>query len=242
MASKPFPTPAGAHLEALSAKAAEYGLDNPGVSYGEGDDSILASFEALRQLQAEGKICRVGLAGYPLPVLLRLCLLILAKTGRPVDIVQSYAHQTLLCSTLEDGYLSAFEKARVPQVVNASPLSMGILTAAGGPDWHPAKRVPALYEPTRQAVQIAKECGSTIEAAACGFGYRTLEYNGHPVPVVVGCTNLDQIHQTLRTFADVNSGRADPAREKAEKAILELFESKGVRNISWQSPAPEALE
>jgi aryl-alcohol dehydrogenase-like predicted oxidoreductase len=194
-------------------------------------------------MQAEGKIRAVGLAGYPLPTLLRLALLILHETGSPVDVVQTYAHQTLLCSTLEDGFLAAFATARVAQVVNAAPLSMGILTAGGGPAWHPAKSVAAVYDATREAVQLARECGSTIEAAACGFGYRTLEYNGAPVPVVVGCTNLDQIHQTLRTYAEVNGdGPADPSRVKAEKALVELFAQRGVKNVSWQSPAPDAFE
>lgn len=242
--SKPFPSPAGAHLDALGPKAAEWGLEPPYVSHGKGDDSILACLAVLREYQSRGVIKRVGIAGFPLPVLLRLSLLELAATGKPIDVVQSYSHQTVLCSTLGDGFLRALtEDAKVPQVMNAAPLSMGILTAGGGPSWHPAKKVSALYEATREAVVLAKEKGSTIEAVACGFGYKDLRQdNGAPVPVVVGCTNLDQLHQTLQTYAEVNGhGALQPERIEAEKAVLELFKERGVHNVSWQSPAPDSL-
>lgn len=249
VASKPFPTPAGAHLDALTDPqvAAAYGLDDPTVSYGPGDDKILACLAVLREFQARGVVKRIGIAGLPLPVLLRISLLALHKTGVPIDVVQSYSHQTLQCSTLGDGFLDALTTtARVPQVLNAAPLSMGILTAAGGPAWHPAKQIPALYGATREAVELARQCGSTIEAAACGFGYRELrDGNGVPVPVVVGCTDLAQLHQTLRTWADVNGGGAVEGVEErlvAEDKVVELFKERGVHNYMWQSPAPEAFE
>lgn len=232
------------HLDALTTPAA-YHLDTP-TSLGAGDDAVLAALGALRELQAAGKIRRVGLAGYPLPTLLRLSLLVLERTGVPVDVVQSYAHQTVLCSTLGDGFLDALtERAGVRQVVNAAPLSMGILTAGGGPEWHPAKRVPAVYDATRAAVDLAREKGSSIEAVACAFGYRTLRQTGGGiVPVVIGCTDLEQLHVTLRAYADVNGGEVDPEverrRDDAEREVLALFKERGVHNVSWQSPPPDA--
>lgn len=245
------PPAQGTHLDALGASAAAYHLSDLGTttSLGAGDDAVVVALEALRDLQAEGKIRAVGLAGYPLPTLLRLSALILARTGKPVDVVQNYAHQTLQCSTLGDGYVSALEKAGVRQVVNAAPLSMGILTAGGGPAWHPAKAIPSVYGATREAVELAKERGSTIEEVAIAFGYRDLrQSNGAVVPVVVGCTDLEQLHATLRAYADVNAEkREDTAgekerrekRDRVEEEVIALFKERGVHNVSWQSPAPD---
>jgi aryl-alcohol dehydrogenase-like predicted oxidoreductase len=232
------------HLFALGSESEAYGLspEDAGTSFGPGDDSILACVAALRGLQSVGKIRRVGLAGYPLPVLLRLSRLVLARTGTPIDVVQTYAHQTVLCDTL-GAFLPALAEARVPQVVSAAPLSMGLLTAGGGPAWHPARRVPALFDATREAVTLAREQGNgvSIEAAACAYGYKPLEHGGAPVPVVIGCTNLDQVHLTLRAFGEVQRGEVSADNLRVQEELVKLFEGRGVRNVSWQSPAPEAF-
>lgn len=240
----PHPSPAGMHLDALGPDAAAWHLDPPYVAQGPGDESILETFAVLREYQAAGKIKRVGLASFPLPVLLRLCLLILERTGQPVDIIQTYCHQTILCSTLEEGYLAAFtDRAKVPQVVNAAPLSMGILTTSGGPAWHPARSVDKVWNATREAVELCKAHGTTLEAVAVAFGYRTLRQdNGAVVPVVVGCTNLEQLHQTLQTYAQMNGGTLQPEVAAAEKAVRKLFEERGVLNWSWEKPSPEDFE
>ncbi|BEI90139.1 uncharacterized protein CcaverHIS019_0302090 [Cutaneotrichosporon cavernicola] len=233
------PPAQGTHLDALGDGAAEYHLTSL-EPLGAGDQVVLAALDALRDLQSEGKIRAIGIAGYPLPTMLRLCRLAQAA-GHPVDVVQSYAHQTVLCSTLAS-FLPAFEAAGVKQVVNAAPLAMGILTAHGGPEWHPAKYVPAVYDATRAAVRLAKEMGSTIEDVACAFGYRPLNMaNGAVVPVVIGCTDLKQLHMTLKSYAEVNGGQVSEATLEAEDAVVKLFEERGVHNVSWQSPAPKDL-
>ncbi|KAL1409991.1 hypothetical protein Q8F55_003991 [Vanrija albida] len=240
-AAGPFPVPAGLPLASLSAGTE--GLSPPYVSLGPGDDAVLASLAALRELQAEGKIKRVGIAGYTLPVLLRLALLVLHTTGRPLDLVQSYSHQTLQNSALGDGYLAALnDSARVAQVVNAAPLSMGLLTRSGGPEWHPARSVPKLHPAVAEAAELAAARGTSIEAVSIAFGYKELQQaDGAVVPVVVGCTNLAQLHQTLQTFHDINSG-ADAERDAVAAEVVELFKQRGVHNYSWQSPGPGSFD
>ncbi|GMK58164.1 hypothetical protein CspeluHIS016_0501960 [Cutaneotrichosporon spelunceum] len=240
------PPAQGTHLDALAddAGAAKYHL-NAHTPLGAGDEAVLAALGALRDLKVQGKIRAIGMAGYPLPTLLRLCRLAQAA-GHAVDVVQSYAHQTVLCSTLAP-FLPAFEAAGVVQVVNAAPLSMGLLTSHGGPDWHPAKYIPAMYEATREAVVLARECGSSIEDVACAFGYRPLTMgNGANVPVVIGCTDLAQLHATLRAYAEVNGGIGSDATEatkarEIEEAMVKLFQERGVHNVSWRSPAPKDM-
>jgi aryl-alcohol dehydrogenase-like predicted oxidoreductase len=162
-------------LEALTnpKEREQYHLDPPYKPAGPGEQSILDTYAALRELQLAGKIRKIGIAGYPLPFLLRLALLIKEQTGRPIDIVQSYAHQTLLNSTLSAGYIAAFERAGVKQVVNAAPLSMGILTTQGGPDWHPIREVKEgrYYQATRDA-KTWRKC--TVHRKAT-LGWHTIE-------------------------------------------------------------------
>jgi aryl-alcohol dehydrogenase-like predicted oxidoreductase len=201
---------------------------------------VLAALGALRDLQAAGKVRRIGIAGYPLPTLLRLARLAQAA-GHPVDVVQSYAHHTLQCSTLP-AFLGAFEAAGVRQVVNAAPLAMGILTAGGGPEWHPAKFISAVYGATRRAVADARERGTSIEEVACNFGYRPLvQGNGAAVPCVIGCTDLQQLHATLQAFGRAQRGEAEQKVLDAEAALIAGFKERGVHNVSWQSPAPKDM-
>ncbi|CAK9783576.1 Aldo/keto reductase [Cutaneotrichosporon oleaginosum] len=232
------PPAQGTHLDALTNPAA-FHLTDP-TPLGAGDERVLAALGALRDLEAAGKVRRIGIAGYPLPTLLRLCRLAQAA-GLPVDVVQSYAHHTLQCSTLP-AFLAAFEDAGVAQVLNAAPLAMGILTAGGGPDWHPAKYIPDVYPATREAVDVAKQRGTSIEQVACNLAYRPLLLgSGGVVPCVIGCTDLAQLHVTLRAFAAANNGDVEEKVMETERVLVELFKSRGVHNVSWQSPAPKDM-
>lgn len=211
--------------------AASYGLNPPYSPRGRGDQSILDCLSVLRELQGEGKIREIGLAGYPLPVLLRLSLVALHTHGIPVDIVQSYAHQTIQNSSLEEGYLRALtDQAKVGQVMNAAPLAMGILTTSGGPEWHPARGTP-IFGATRQAADKCREMGTTLEDVACDFGYRTVrQEDGRIVPVVIGCKNLEEVHMSLRSYKRANG---QGARRDVEEQVIKIFDDAGVRHVSW---------
>ena len=114
-----------------------------------------------QQQQQQRKIRYVGISGYPLPVLLRLAKVIRAETGRPLDIIQSYAHFTLQNTCLgDDDTLAGFRDAGVAVVPNASPLGMGLLRSVGVPvgakgDFHPAP--PELRERVRRAAKFVEE-------------------------------------------------------------------------------------
>ena len=136
-------------------------------------------------------------------------------------------------------------------VVSASPLGMGLLTKGGIPDWHPAK--PALggrlVQAVREAVGMCEQEGRTIEDVACEFGYRKLlippavgeqEDEEVPVPIVVGCKSLEEVHASLKCFARANDIQKKGTRreedERLQRKVRERFAQLGVRNWSWQSP------
>ncbi|KAK8853070.1 hypothetical protein IAR55_003771 [Kwoniella newhampshirensis] len=206
------------------------------------ESSVLEGITTLRSLQDENKILLCGIAGYPLPILLRLSLLVLHITGKPLDVVQTFAHQTIQNDSLSAGYLSAFtQHAKVGQVVSAAPLAMGILTKGGGPEWHPGRAYPELWQATRQASTLCEEKGTSLVDVALRFGYRPLfQEDGKRVPIVVGCTDLDQVHSNLQRWSEANDplSEDDNDKKKAQEAqIRKIFEQKGVERWSWACPS-----
>ncbi|KDN53442.1 Aldo/keto reductase [Tilletiaria anomala UBC 951] len=122
--------------------------------HGEGDEKILGAVRELFKLKDEGKIKMAGISGYPLPVLLRLARMVATNPPfRPLDSILSYSNHTLH-SDLLPAYIMLFEcnpfrfpgapteaaagtEWTPPFIMNASPFSMGLLTEAGPPPWHP---------------------------------------------------------------------------------------------------------
>lgn len=94
---------------------------------------IHETLPALQSLKEQGVVRRVGVTGYPLRVLRRL----LTESPVPVDTCLSYCHHTINDATLVPELLPLLE-ARGVGLINASPLSMGLLTPRGPPAWHPA--------------------------------------------------------------------------------------------------------
>lgn len=191
-----YPDPAGFHLDALDpAHSADYHLgflhtDEKPKSLGKGDDSILAALEVLRNYQTQGKIRKIGIAGYSLPLLLRLSLLVLHETNQPLDIIQSYSHHNLLTSTLPTFIPYFRHRAKVQHIANASPFNMGILTSRGPPDWHPASEKVKLA--AREVVNDLSE-SIKIETLASRFGMRELRSGDQIVPVVIGAKDFQEV-------------------------------------------------
>lgn len=217
-------------------------MQPPYQSRGAGDDEILGALAALRQLQAEGKVRHVGLAGFPLPQLLRLSLLALHTTGSPIDVVQTYAHQTLLNHTLEAGYLAALkERAQVGTVINASPLAMGVLTEGLGPEWHPVRGEEGMLRAVKEAVEVCKAQGTTLADTALRYGLRELvPGDGQKVPCVIGCKDVDEVKKAVEAWLKTNTGVDQKADETVEK-VVRLFEDNKLRGWSWQSPPDDML-
>jgi aryl-alcohol dehydrogenase-like predicted oxidoreductase len=248
--SHPFPFPKGDHRALLTASATgddEYRLSPPYEPLGPGDAQILEGLAALKELQKEGKVRKIGIAGFPLPLLLRLSHLA-ANTPSvgPLDLVQTYGQQTVQNPSLEV-YLPEFKKAGVRQIMNAAPLSMGILTTGGGPDWHPVNVAKGpVYDACREASQLCQDQGTSIEEVAVNFAYKGLKDGDRDIPVVIGCKVIDELKRTIKGWRAVNVPGEVSAETRAkidtvEKQVEELFERKGIKGWSWQSPSPGSL-
>ena len=112
---------------------------------------------ALHALKAAGKVRLVGMTGYPLDLQREIISRAAAK-GVPVDTSLTYCHYSMNDTTLfapmppaggdGDGganlgngageSFAAFCKRLGIGLINASPISMGLLCDRGPPSWHPA--------------------------------------------------------------------------------------------------------
>lgn len=117
---------------------------------------------ALVELRDRGVVSHVGITDLQLENLKWVIEHIPAGT---VESVLNFCHYCLNDDALLD-YLSFFEERGIG-VINASPLSMGLLSSRGVPDWHPAPK--PLVEACRCAAEYCREIGYTIEKLAVQY-------------------------------------------------------------------------
>ena len=146
---------------------------------------------ALVELRRKGVVGHVGITDLQ-PENLRWVI----EHSEPgtVESVLCFCHYCLNDDMPLD-YLDFFEERGIG-VVNASPLSMGLLSQRGAPDWHPA--TPALREACRRAADYCSRQGYPIERLA-------MQYSTHLNPRIAttlfSSTNPDNV---LRNIEYVN--------------------------------------
>ncbi len=128
------------------------------------DLSIIANetLPALHELKAEGVVKHVGITDLQ-PENLKW---IIEHTPKgTVESVLCFCHYCLNDEMLLD-YLDFFEKNEIG-VINASPLSMGLLSQRGAPAWHPAPK--ALKQRCAEVAKLCAERGVEIEKLAMQY-------------------------------------------------------------------------
>ena len=117
---------------------------------------------ALVELRKKGVVGHVGITDLQLQ---NLKWVIEHCEKGVVESILNFCHYTLNDSALED-YLGFFEQQGVG-VVNASPLSMGLLSQRGVPAWHPAPK--PLVKACQKAADYCREKGYPIEKLAVQY-------------------------------------------------------------------------
>lgn len=230
--------------------------------HGAGDELFLSAVSELTKLKAEGRVRRIGISGYPLPVLLRLVRLVAAKhQGKGgIDVVLSYSNHTLHSDILM-GYLDLFRQVQGggPFVFNGSPFSMGLLTDAGPPAWHPARE--ELKAASREAARRLQDGGASLARTALLYGIRGAETTGGQsddlssvqLRTLLGMSSPQQVHDAVEAYrvllagtAATSSNKNDAEQQRLvsayeeqlhnEAVVLEEMDRAGVRNESWASP------
>lgn len=120
------------------------------------DETLPALFE----LRDKGVVGHVGITDLQLENLKWV-----VERCEGVESILNFCHYTLNDDAITD-YLDFFEQDGVG-IVNASPLSMGLLSQRGVPAWHPAPK--ALVEACQKAAEHCKAKGYPIEKLAVQY-------------------------------------------------------------------------
>lgn len=125
------------------------------------DVIVNEALPALDKLRESG-VCRfIGITGYELPVLKK----VIERSQVKIDSVLSYCRLTLNDTTLTE-YFDQFKKMGVP-IINASPVSMGLLTQYKIQDWHPA--TDDIRKACSDAVEYCESQGVDITRIAVNY-------------------------------------------------------------------------
>ena len=142
---------------------------------------------ALVELRKKGVVGHVGITDLQ-PENLRWVI----EHSEPgtVESVLCFCHYCLNDDMLLD-YLDFFEERGIG-VVNASPLSMGLLSQRGAPDWHPAPQ--PLRDSCQEAAEFCSRQGYSIEKLA-------MQYSTHLNPRIAttlfSSTNPDNVLRNI---------------------------------------------
>ena len=197
------------------------------VEFAESVDEVIdGALAVLLEYRAAGRIRAIGLSALPLAALTEV---IGRAPAGAIDVVLSYCHLNAQDTTLED----AVADGRLPRelgIINASALSMGLLTVAGPPSWHPAG------EEIKRACRDAAEAMPDISAVALRYALARFPF---VATTLVGMAAPDVVRANVATVEAL----AEPSAEAdaREEQLLGLL--AGVKNQSWPSgrfPAPES--
>lgn len=186
------------------------------IEFGSLDQVVNETIPALRRLQEQGQVRFVGITGLPMKVF----RYVLNRTE--VDTILSYCHYSLNDTALKG--LIPYLKERGVGVINASPLSMGLLSDRGAPGWHPAS------DETRQACAKAaafcREQDVDIVQLAVQFSV------SHPdlATTLVGTANPENIKKNVQW-----------AESPIDEELLAKVEAilTPIHNKTWSSGRPE---
>jgi L-galactose dehydrogenase len=154
------------------------------IEFGDLNQIVDETIPALRAVVDEGKARFVGITGLPLKVFRE----VIARAE--VDTILSYCHYSLNDTTLET--LIPFVDERNVGLISASPLSMGLLTQRGAPDWHPAP--DEIKSACRRAAQHCQSKGASVEKLAVQFALR----NPRIATTLVGSSQSENIEKNVR--------------------------------------------
>lgn len=132
------------------------------IEFADLNQVVNETLPALVELRDKGVVSHVGITDLQLE---NLKWVIDRVPEGTVESILNFCHYALNDDKLTD-FLDYFESKGIG-VINASPLSMGLLSKRGVPDWHPAPK--ALVEACQRAVEYCNEKNYPIEKLAIQY-------------------------------------------------------------------------
>lgn len=186
------------------------------IEYVSLDQIVDETIPALRQVQEMGKVGFVGVTGFPLAIYPAIMDRI------EVDTILSYAHYSLNDTTL--GGLIPYLQEKDVGIIGASPLSMGLLTNRGSPDWHPA--TSEIKAGCAAAAAFCRQQGVDIAQLAVQFSLRNRDIHS----TLIGTANPENMRRNVE-WLDA------PYDDALIEAVLEVLAP--IRDKTWQTGLPE---
>lgn len=146
------------HIDLINVHDIEFQAARPGGLQLVVDETL----PALVALRDKGLVSHVGITDLQLD---NLRWVVEHSPAGTVESVLNFCHYCLNDDALMD-YMDFFEERGIG-VINASPLSMGLLSQRGVPDWHPAPK--PLVEACAKAAQHCAAKGYPIERLAVQY-------------------------------------------------------------------------
>lgn len=146
---------------------------------------------ALVELKERGLVGHVGITDLQID---NLRWVIDHTPAGTVETVLNFCHYCLCDDALAD-HLDYFETHGIG-LINASPLSMGLLSERGVPDWHPAPK--PLVEACQQAAAYCKQQGYPIEKLAMQFAVS----NPRIPTTLFSSANPDNVRRNLQFVSE----------------------------------------
>lgn len=169
---------------------------------------------AVAKLKEAGKARCIGFSGYPMKIFTALPPKLAPGT---VDVVISHSRYTLQDPTLLS-IVDGLEAAGIG-VINAAPLSMGLLTEQGPPAWRQIS--PELGRLCREAMALCKQRGSDIVRLAVQFAVA----QPRMASTLVGMIDRRQVRDNV-------AAATEPVDQALMAQVLALFEP--VRGQGWR--------
>ena len=158
------------------------------IEFGDLNQVVQETLPALRQLQQAGKTRFIGITGLPL----RIFREVLGQVE--VDTILSYCRYTLADSALED--LIPFLEEKEAGIINAAPLSMGLLTQKGPPEWHPASG--EVKTACARAAALCQQRGTDVARLALQFSTS----NPRIATTLVGMAHVREVESNIACIED----------------------------------------
>ncbi|MGP4040082.1 aldo/keto reductase [Gracilibacillus sp. D59] len=182
------------------------------IEFGSYNQVIEEGIPALEELKKQGKIRFLGVSGLP--------LIIFEKVLKQVDldVILSYCHYSLNDTSLLS-LLPLLEDKQVG-LVNASPLSMGLLNSRDVASWHPADK---------EIQQLCMKAAEFCEAQGEDLAKLAIQY----------ATQNESIPTTLVSTASVKNitknikWTEEPINQDILGEVLDILEP--IHNKTWQS-------
>jgi aryl-alcohol dehydrogenase-like predicted oxidoreductase len=186
------------------------------VEFGSLDQVINETIPAMQKIKQAGKTRFIGISALPLK-----CFQYVSDRVA-LDVILSYCHYSLNDTALEG--LVPQLKAKKIGIINASPLSMGLLSQRGAPDWHPA---PANVK--AQCALAAEHCqkrGASIEKLAVQYAIS----NPQIATTLVGSANPRNMERNI-------AWASEPIDQTLLTEVLEIL--KPIHDVTWPSGRAE---